>query len=46
MVVGMWVVKAGELDERRPDSGAKSPGCGRMNPHSHELYYINSPGDG
>jgi hypothetical protein len=33
MVVGMWGVKAGRLDERRADSRAKSRwGCGRMNP--------------
>ena len=33
MVVSMWGVKAGRLDERRPDSRAKSRwGCGRMNP--------------
>jgi hypothetical protein len=32
-MVGMWGVKAGRLDERRPDSRAKSRwGCGRMNP--------------
>jgi len=47
MVVGMWGVKAGRLDERRPNSRAKSRwGCGADEPHPRGLYSTNSQGDG
>ena len=49
MVVGMWGVKAGRLDERRLDSRAKSRwGCRRINPilMAHGLYSTDSPGEG